>query len=238
MTTSGMNMEDVSDIELEINYGPWLPRERNAAILDCGCGGGRVLRFLSAKGYAEVHGVDRDSGSVAAIGPLAGVKVECAEVDIDYLRRQRGRFKLIICKQMIYYIERSEITAYMTELKDALCDDGVLIIEFFNGALLSSRLTELKDPFIRTAYTEHSMRRIFTAVNLTELYIGGQRNPSRSTLRSIVYGALRKGWMVLLKAVYILERGLDNELPRIYTKSIIAVASKQPRPVTTEGLCK
>ena len=230
-------MQDVSEIELEINYGAWLPLDLNAPILDLGCGGGRLLRFLSAKGYVELHGVDRDPNCVAAIDPLINAKVEIAEVNADYLRRYRGQFKLIICKQMIYYIDRREIIAFMAELKEALCDDGVVIIEFFNGSLLSSRFTELKDPFIRTAYTEHSMRRIFNSVGLSELFIGGQRNQSRNSLRGVLYTALRGGWTALLNAIFILERGRDDELPRFYTKSIIAVASKRPRQESNEGFC-
>ena len=96
-----IDMPQMSDTELEINYGAWLPKELSAPILDCGCGDGRMLRFLSGKGYVDVHGVDRDPDSIAAIGQLSGFKVDCAEVDLDFLGRQRGRFKLIVCKQMV-----------------------------------------------------------------------------------------------------------------------------------------
>lgn len=223
-----MDIHDTSNPALELNYSTWLPQNRNANILDLGCGDGRVLRFLSGKGYLNIYGVDRDAAALASIGQLAGVTVECTEVGLEYLRQQRGKFKLIILKQMIYYVERSEIMAFMAALKDALSDDGVILVEFFNAALLSSRFTELKDPFIRTAYTEHSMRRLFAATGLDELYIGGERRASGGKLRSRVYAALRTGWIALLKVIYILERGIDNELPRIYTKSIIAVASNRP----------
>lgn len=217
-------MQDAPDPALELNYSAWLPRDRSAAILDLGCGDGRMLRFLSSKGYLNIHGVDRDPAALAVIGKLEGVVVECTEVGLEYLRQQRGKFKLIILKQVIYYVERSEIMSFMLALKDALTDDGVIVVEFFNAALLSSRMTELKDPFIRTAYTEHSMRRLFAATGLQELHIGGERRENRK-FRSHVYAALRACWISLLKAIYILERGIDKELPRIYTKSIIAVAS-------------
>lgn len=230
-----MSMQDASDPVLELNYSAWLPRDRSAAILDLGCGDGRVLRFLSSKGYLNIHGVDRDPVALAVIGKLEGVAVECTEVGLEYLRQQRGKFKLIILKQMIYYVERSEIMSFMLALKDALTDDGVIVVEFFNAALLSSRMTELKDPFIRTAYTEHSMRRLFAATGLHELHIGGERRESGGKLRSRVYAALRAGWITLLKAIYILERGLDNELPQIYTKSIIAVAANRPVPTPSTG---
>jgi len=216
-----------SDPSLELNYSRWLPTDRNAAILDLGCGNGRVLRFLSTRGYCRLRGVDRDSKALSSIGDLAGVTLDCNEVNADYLRRQKGAFKLIILRQVIYYIERRDVYDFMVSLKDALADDGVLIIEFFNAALLSSRLTEMKDPFIRTAYSEHSIRRLFDACGLDTHYIGPDRSSARG-LRSTVYAQLRAAWVKILNAIYILERGFDDELPRIYTKSIIAVAGKVP----------
>ncbi len=220
----------MADSTLELNYSRWLPADHPAPILDLGCGDGRVLRFLADKGFRQVHGVDRDAAALASIGTLPGVTLECTEVGLDYLRAQRGRFRLIIAKQMIYYIDRGEALAYMRALRDALADDGVLLVEYFNGSLLSSRMTELKDPFIRTAYTEHAMRRLFTASGLHEWFTGGERRPANPRLRSRVYDALRAAWMAAYKAILILERGHDSELPRIYTKSIIAVAGRQPAP--------
>lgn len=220
-----MSLQSESDQVLDLNYGSWLPSDWRSPILDLGCGDGRVLRFLSAKGFLDVHGVDRNAEALTHIGPLPGVKIECADVGVDYLHRHRGHFKLIILKQMIYYLDRSEILPFMLALKDALAEDGIVMIEFFNAALLSSRFTELKDPFIRTAYTEHSMRRLIVATGLAELYIGGERRERRGNLRSWVYAASRACWIRMLRTIYILERGIDNELPKIYTKSIIAVAS-------------
>lgn len=221
-------MQDSLDPVLELNYSTWLPQDRDAAILDLGCGDGRMLRYLSGKGYRKIHGVDRDPLALAMAGKVAGVTLELQEVGLEYLRSQRGKFKLVILKQMIYYVERSEIMAFMLALKETLADDGVIVVEFFNAALLSSRFTELKDPFIRTAYTEHSMRRLCVAADFDVVYIGAERRVRGGKLRSHVYAALRAGWIALLKSIYILERGFDNELPQIWTKAIIAVAANRP----------
>jgi SAM-dependent methyltransferase len=218
---------DSNDQALELNYRAWLPVDRRAPILDLGCGDGRVLKYLSALGYDNVLGVDRDEAAVASVGALPGVKVECTDVDRGFLHQHRGRLRLIVLRQMIYYLDRADVVAFLSAARDALTDDGVILVEFFNAALLSSRLTEQKDPFIRTAYTEHAMRRLFTAAGLHTLEIHGERRRATG-MRSALYATLRALWIQLLKAVYILERGIDNELPRIYTKSIIAVASKQP----------
>lgn len=216
----------MSDPTLELNYARWLPDDLDAPILDLGCGNGRVLRFLSEKGYRSVHGVDRDASALRAIGPLDGTSTECAEVGVDYLERHRGRFRMIILKQVVYYLERGEVLPFMEALREALTPDGVVLIECFNATLLSSRFTELKDPFIRTAYTEHGMRRLLAASGFSDMHVIGERSPTKS-MKSRAYRVARAAWTAILRTIYILERGYDDEMPRIYTKSFIAVARRQ-----------
>ncbi len=226
-----MNARRELDATLELNYRRWLPQDKQAPILDLGCGNGRVLRYLSALGYGQVKGVDRDPEELAQAKDLPGVTVECTEVGLDYLRAHRGQFKLIILKQMIYYIDRRDVLAFMQAVRDALSDDGVVLVEFFNASLVSSRFTELKDPFIRTAYTEHAMRRLLAAAGLSHRFMGGEIAQPGRPIVSATYRGLRRIWVGILRAIYILERGMDDELPRIYTKSIIAVAGRQaPSP--------
>lgn len=217
----------MNDFVLELNYGPWLPANQDASILDLGCGDGRVLRFLASRGYSSLYGVDRDLSALSIASDITRATFEHAEVDAQYLRGKSGRFDLIIAKQMIYYIDRRQSLAFMRALGDALTDNGVLIIEYFNGSLVSSRFTELKDPFIRTAYTEHSMRRLIVASGLIECVTYGERVPVKS-LRTRIYLALRTIWFFILKAILIVERGYDLELPTISQKSIVSIARRPP----------
>ena len=43
----------------EYRFREWLPKNRDAQILDLGCGDGKILWYLAQK-YAEVSGVDLD----------------------------------------------------------------------------------------------------------------------------------------------------------------------------------
>ena len=46
--------------DLDQAYRSELPDDKSTPILDIGCGHGRVLAFLSGRGYTDVRGVDRD----------------------------------------------------------------------------------------------------------------------------------------------------------------------------------
>ena len=62
-------------LELEYNYSPLLPNNKNARILDAGCGHGRILNFLYEKAYQNLLGVDRDKEALEKISPKLKEKV-------------------------------------------------------------------------------------------------------------------------------------------------------------------
>ena len=71
-----------------------------------------------------------------------------------------ARGTLIVAKQMIYYLDRRDAAAFVRSLSNSLAHDGRVLVEIFNGSLLSGRFTELKDPAILTAYTELGLKRL------------------------------------------------------------------------------
>ena len=129
---------------------------------------------------------------------------------------------LIVAKQMIYYLDRREAAAFVRSLSNSLANDGRVLVEIFNGSLLSSRFTELKDPAILTAYTELGLKRLLEWNGLeVERLFGAQSGGSG------LYRMLRSLWFDIYRGLLILERGRDDELPRIGQKSIIAVARRR-----------
>ena len=208
------------------NYRRFLRADLNAPILDLGCGQGDFVRYLSELGYRRVTAVDRDAEAIAALRDVPGVTAKTAEATADTVEQHPGGWALIVAKQMIYYIDRRDAPAFVTALGQALAPDGRLIVELFNGALLSSRFTELKDPGILTAYTENGLRRLLDQNGFIVEHLFGAAL-RRSALRGALYAAAQAVWFRLYRLLLILERGRDDELPRISRKSIIAVARRR-----------
>ena len=208
------------------NYASLLPADRDAAILDLGCGQGDFARYLSARGYRRVTAIDRDEASVRGLAETAGVIAKVTMVDPSKIECPRGGWSLIVAKQMIYYFDRREAPNLIASLRDALAPDGRLIVEIFNGALLSSRFTELKDPGILTAYTEHGLRRLLEGSGLTVDQLFGAKLRHRG-LRGMLYAMAQAMWFRLYRLVLVIERGRDDELPQISSKTIIAVARRR-----------
>jgi 2-polyprenyl-3-methyl-5-hydroxy-6-metoxy-1,4-benzoquinol methylase len=57
----------------EINYRPFLPQDRHAAILDIGCGQGDFVRYMHSLGYSNITAVDIDRHAIDGLQGLDGV---------------------------------------------------------------------------------------------------------------------------------------------------------------------
>lgn len=205
----------------EANFRPYLPEDRDAAILDVGCGQGDFVRYLHGLGYRNITAVDIDERAIATLEGLDGVTARRAEIGRELPADLPGPWDLIIAKQMIYYLERREAASFVRSLAAALAKDGRLLVEIFNGSLVSSRFTENKDPGIITAYTELGLKRLLEWNGLkVERMFGADAGGS------FLYRTLRSLWVGIYCRLLMLERGRDDELPTIDEKSIIAVARR------------
>lgn len=208
--------------DLELNYTPWLPESRDAAILDVGCGPGRVLAFLESLGYRRLEGFDRDPEAVAAARRRLRAPIA---VEDDWSRLLTGRpraYDVVILKDVIYYVPRERVVDALRLVHGALKPGGRVIVEVFNGAAFTGQWTANKDAAILWTPTEHTLRSFLEKAGFSSVALRAQRPPSR-TLRRRVFNAFAALWRLRLRLMFILERGFAEENPRFLTTKIIGV---------------
>ena len=89
----------------------WLPDDRDARILDVGCGSGQFLYFLRKKGYTQARGIDLD-GQQIEIARALGLEAEKASI-FDYLGRFEGSFDFVAMLDIIEHFTREELFPLM-----------------------------------------------------------------------------------------------------------------------------
>ena len=209
--------------DLELNYSPYLPKDKNARILDLGCGSGLLLEYLDFKGYTNILGVDVDETVLLTVDSKFKNRIRHINNLLGFLNNENEKFDLIIAKDVIYYFPPENIMSYMHTIVEALNKNGCLIVEIFNGALLTAPYTAAKDYGIINMFTEQSVRSVLEYAGLGVDKVFGVRKTKRVGIKSIVYLTGVRIWHLVLKVIYLLERGLDDRNPTIFTKSIIAV---------------
>lgn len=208
--------------DLDLNYAPWLPADRDATVLDVGCGPGRVLAFLAARGYRRIEGFDRDPDAVRTAQSRVTAPITVEDDWARFLDGRAGAFDLIVLKDVIYYLPRAQAVDALRAVRRALKPGGRVIVEVFNGAAYTGPFVAYKDEGILWIPTEHVLARFLERAGFSAVRVHAHRPPAR-TLRRRLFNLLARGWRVVLRTVYVLERGFAEENPRILTTRLVAV---------------
>lgn len=211
---------------LELNYGPYLPEKKDACILDLGCGSGLLLEYLDFKGYTNILGVDVDEIALSTVDKKFKGNIKHIDDLLIFLKSESKKFDLIIAKDVIYYFPPEKIIVYMQSITAALNKNGCIVVEVFNGALFTAPYTAAKDFGILNIFTEKSVRSVLESSLLQVDEVFGVRKIQRRGLKNLIYLLGVFLWHLILKSIFLLERGVDNGNPKILTKSIIAVGRK------------
>ena len=213
------------DKTLEVNYLSHLPTDKKARILDFGCGQGRVLRFLEENNFNNFVGVDIDTAALNNLSPSIKAKTEELKDLNSFAEKYNEHFDFIILKDVIYYFSRDSVVEKLKIILRCLKPNGKILIEVFNGAQITATYTAAKDLGIKTIYTEASIQQLLIACDLRVITIFEQKLNSKG-FKFFLYRSLQKVYQLVLRFIFILERGVDSHNPKMLGKSLIAVAQK------------
>jgi SAM-dependent methyltransferase len=110
----------------------WLPRDKNAKILECACGYGRFLQFLKDECYSAVAAVDISPEQVS-VAAQVGFPVCCEDV-LDHLAKLSNEIDLIVAMDLIEHLRKDEALLFLERCYAALKPGGRLILQTPNAS--------------------------------------------------------------------------------------------------------
>jgi 2-polyprenyl-3-methyl-5-hydroxy-6-metoxy-1,4-benzoquinol methylase len=207
------------------HFGRLLPTDRDARILDVGCGHGGLVYWLSQRGYRNAEGIDLSAEQVATAERLGVGNVRQGNI-IGYLDCRNGYYDALILRDVIEHFSRDEILEILRLAQRALRPGGTVIVQVPNA----------ESPFFgRIRYGDFTHEIAFSASSLVQVLqvTGYHRIRLRSTspvvrsLPSLVRVALWKGVEALYRLLLFAELGGGQ---RIVTQGIIAAADRPSEP--------
>jgi 2-polyprenyl-3-methyl-5-hydroxy-6-metoxy-1,4-benzoquinol methylase len=205
------------------NYQRFLPQDKNAEILDFGCGTGEFLYFLRKEGYENILGIDNSEECINFCRDK-GFKVVKGD-GVKFLAESRESYACIIMNDIIEHFKKEEILNVLALVRKRLNKNGILIIKTLNMAnFLTGPRGRYMDFSHEIGFTEESLSQVleiigFSQVNIYPLDIYVLRNP-------IVNLIAKVGSFILGKIFRFLFLLYGATSTHIFTKNILAVAKR------------
>lgn len=199
------------------------PPQRDAAILELGCGHGALLYFAQQAGYTNIRGVDRSPAQVEAAKRLGIRDVKPGDMLPTLYAIAAASLDAVITYDVIEHLTKDELIDVTDEIVRVLKPGGRWIIHAPNGL----------SPFMGVmTYGDLTHEQAFTPESLTQLFLSSgfraatfhEDPPAAYGLASTVRALLWRPIRCLYRLLLLVETGIADY--RVFTINLIAVATK------------
>lgn len=200
--------------------GPWLPEDREATILDIGCGEGNLLAFLRDAGYTRLDGFDLSEENVSI----------CRQQGLDFVHRFNALevgtlkdlppFDVVFALDLLEHLPKESATSFLEQARDLLSPQGHLIVQTPNMGCIFGSFHRYNDLTHEYSLTEKSALDLFMVAGFAPRNV--EIRPAWNATTAL--GRMREVYLrILHRLVYLAE---DRQRPRIQTKNLLIRASR------------
>jgi len=172
------------------NYLAHLP-DRDARILEIGCGPGYLLKALQERGFARLEGIDLSPANVALCRERFGLDAIVAGDAAELLASRRGGYDAIVLKDILEHLEKAGLSDFVAVLASALAPGGRLLVQVPNMHWVAGLHERYMDLTHEIGFTRESLAQLLR-LHFAEVQVSRvQAIFPRSVKQRLVYGWLR-----------------------------------------------
>lgn len=199
------------------HFGDLIPPNRDAAILDVGCGEGGFLWWLGQLGYTQCRGIEI-SGEQVAVAQSLGIRAEQADL-WDVVGAQAGAFDLIVFRNVLEHFSRPQVLDILERTRTALSPGGRVVFQVPNGESPFFGRIRYGDFTHELAFTRSSVIQVLNMVGFEEIRVRPVP-PAPETAKGML--RLPLWWLVELFYRILLFAEVGRS-PTVVTMDLIAV---------------
>ncbi|MHB1004347.1 MAG: class I SAM-dependent methyltransferase [Chloroflexota bacterium] len=205
-----------------------LPVNRDALVLDLGCGYGRYVRACSEAGYSRVIGIDISAQQVRYARETLGLANVVQADAFGYLTDHQGEYDAVLLLDVLEHLELEPSLALLRMVRTAMREGGVLVVQTPN-ALAPLSPHRYQDVTHHRAYSTRSMSQSLAMTGFGEQDVAHYETPAwaynwKGALRGLLWRALLRP---VIKTFAIAAYG--DALGNVYSVNLLTVARKRTK---------
>ncbi len=201
------------------------PDDRNARILDLGCGYGIFIHALQEAGYGDVRGVDGSLEQVQAAIRLGISGVEHGELREALASEPSNTVDVVICFDVIEHFTKGELLGLVDSVHRILKPGGRWLLHVPNAESPFWGRIRYGDYTHEQAFTRESLRQLLLCSGFSRVSCFEDRpvvHGLKSAVRALLWGCIR----ALLLLYTAVETGaVDNK--HLFSQNLLAVAFRE-----------
>jgi len=206
------------------HFAKLLPAERNARILDLGCGHGTMLYTLKTMGFSNLVGVD---GSPEQIELARQVHPEVVRAGaLEFLASSPGRFDVVLAVNLLEHFNKDEALLLVDRSHAVLKPGGRILLQLPNGDGLRGRATAAGDLGHEVCYSARSVEQLLRLAGFEDVRCH-PAGPVPHGLLSSLRWVLWKGIDSITRFYDLVETGRVGT--GVHTRVMTATGTRRPR---------
>lgn len=198
------------------------PSDRDAAIVELGCGHGAIIYLLHKEGYRNVLGVDVSAEQVGAAKRLGITGVREGEIMATLIDMPSASCDVIVTFDVIEHFDKDELIPLVDEVHRVLKRGGRWIIHAPNAEAPFGAVMRHWDFTHELAFTRMSLAQLLKSSGFDEVRCYEDR-PIPHGIKSAVRAFLWRIIRMLLLGYLAVETGvIDTDA--IFSQNLLAVA--------------
>ncbi len=186
---------------LKRKLGHLLPTDREARILDLGCGLGFLLYMLKKQGYSQAMGVEINQEQ-ARIAQSLDLKVTEEDV-MAFMEKDREKFHLIFINHLLEHLTKDEAVGLLEKAFFALERGGRIVVTVPNAASPFGLSLAFGDFTHEIFFSPTSLREVLSLTGFTSIEVQGEKVTGPGW-KGIAKSVLWTGFSFLLKSPLML----------------------------------
>ena len=191
---------------------PFLPSDKNAAILDMGCGFGSLIYTLKQNGYKNLKGIDLSEGQVKVAHEIGLNEIELQDL-LPYLKSHTASFDVITGIDIIEHFSKDELIELLTIIKRSLKPSGIAIFRTPNNDAPFATIYSRGDFTHENYMNASSAEQLMLSMGFKEIVVKNSHILGAGFIKEIIRNIIWKLYTVRVRLLLFASgRGSKNVL--------------------------
>lgn len=209
-------------IQFELNYGTFIPSQKDIKILDIGCGTGHLLYYLEKRGYKNFLGIDISPQQVNFC--KENVSKHVGKFDaFEFLKDKKNTYDVVVANDLLEHIPKGKILKFLKLVNEALKSNGIFLMKTPNMGNPFTIYLRYKDFTHEAGFTDMSLYQVLWTAGFRDIQILPFKRYFPRTFKRFIELKLNKIISVIIIKLFQIQGFVA---PKILSSLLVGVARK------------